>query len=75
MSQLSQQLNEFNKFNHPSQTSNFNEVNHHMEISTSHIAPTSSAFEFSLDPLAFEGPNQNFQPEPHHDFNTNSLIL
>ena len=44
MSQLSQQLNEFNKFNHPSQTSNFNEVNHHMEISTSHIAPTSSGF-------------------------------
>ncbi|KAF6071594.1 GATA zinc finger family protein [Candida albicans] len=73
MSQLSQQLNEFNKFNHPSQTSNFNDVNHHMEISTSHIAPTSSAFEFSLDPLAFEGPNQNFQPEPHHDFNTNSF--
>lgn len=73
MSQLSQQLNEFNKFNHPSQTSNFNEVNHHMEISTTHIAPTSSAFEFSLDPLAFEGPNQNFQPEPHHDFNTNSF--
>ena len=73
MSQLSQQLNEFNKFNHPSQTPNFNDIDHHMDTSSSHIAPSSTAFEFSLDPLAFEGPNQNFQPDPQQDFNTNSF--
>ncbi|RCK55722.1 Transcriptional regulatory protein GAT1 [Candida viswanathii] len=41
---------------------NFNQV--HPET----VESLSSAFEFSLDPLAFEGPNQNFQEfHPQHD--------
>ena len=41
------------------------------------LDPHSSAFEFSLDPLAYEGPNTNFQgtlnPHSYHDSLTSSF--
>ncbi|KAI5965935.1 GAT1 [Candida pseudojiufengensis] len=65
MSQLSHQLNEFNKFN--SQSPNLhtpqNPQHHQFQPNNFHdidFPPHSSSFEFSLDPLAFEGPNNNF---------------
>ncbi|KAI5954946.1 GAT1 [Candida jiufengensis] len=61
MSQLSQQLNEFNKFNHPHQPHpNHPQHFHHHHHNNDIDYPHPSSFEFSLDPLAFEGPNNNF---------------
>ncbi|EMG47041.1 hypothetical protein G210_2682 [Candida maltosa Xu316] len=55
-SHLSQQLNEFNR-------------HQEVQLHNDNYDNLSTAFEFSLDPLAFEGPNQNFQS---NDFNFNS---
>lgn len=79
VSLLSAQLHQQQTYHHPlhqQQQHNGNDKDHFnngsfqpMQHET--VESISSAFEFSLDPLAFEGPNQNFQEfqlhHQHHD--------
>ncbi|KAI5964948.1 GAT1 [Candida margitis] len=68
VSNLSQQLHDYDKFgleflgNHPQEGQNSPRHDHNIL----QYPQASSSFEFSLDPLAFEGPNDNFRDVNMH---------